>query len=60
MSEKKKRIQKVYYGYHTYMGRPHPVIRLGGKYLLGFNFKIGDNIEIMTEIDRIVITKVSN
>lgn len=53
------RTRKVYYGHYDYEARsPHPVIRLGGKYLEEYGFKIGDTIDVTMEPQRIVITKI--
>ncbi|MHB8579127.1 MAG: SymE family type I addiction module toxin [Ignavibacteriaceae bacterium] len=53
------RLRKVYYGYYqTSLGRAHPVIRIGGKYLEGFGFAIGDRLEIHFARERIVINKI--
>ena len=38
----------------------YPFIRLSGKYLLGFGFKIGDKVNLAIESDRIVITKIAD
>jgi antitoxin component of MazEF toxin-antitoxin module len=54
----KTRRLKVYYRHHGNSNEPHPFIRLAGKYLSGFNFEIGDNVEVAIEAGRIVITKV--
>lgn len=51
------RTLKIYYGYH---GKPyvkHPMIRLAGKYLSAMDFRIGDEIEVIFDASRIVITK---
>jgi hypothetical protein len=54
-----KRLYKVYYGNYTYTTERHPLIRLEGKCLNDLNFKIGDEIEITFENNRI-IDKVVN
>ncbi len=52
------RLRKVYYGHYDYEARdPHPLIRLKGKYLTRFGFKIGDIIKIYLEKDKITILK---
>ena len=56
MSKGNKRQLKVYYGHHGTSRKPHPFIRLAGKYLSQFDFKIGDNVEITMAIGRITIT----
>jgi len=38
-------------------GPLHPYIRLGGKYLEAYGFKIGDRIELHLEWERLTITK---
>ncbi len=54
------RRRKVYYGYYpTPESLPHPVIRLGGKYLKKFGFVIGDTIEVLFTRHYITIKKVS-
>jgi hypothetical protein len=59
--QKKPRRRKVYYAFYDHEGgRPHPVIRLGGKYLEAFGFKVGDSIDVTLDFGRIVITKVRN
>jgi hypothetical protein len=57
--KKTRRIRKVYYAFydHAY-GPPHPVIRLGGRYLERFGFKVGDSIDVRLDLGCIVITKV--
>jgi hypothetical protein len=58
---KKRRLRKVYYAYYDHeYGPPHPVIRLGGKYLERFDFKVGDSIDVRLHFGCIVITKVRN
>ena len=53
------RLRKVYYGYYqSALGHAHPVIRIGGKYLEGFGFAIGDRLEIYFAHERIVINKI--
>ena len=59
-STTKTRRLKVYYGHHANSFKPHPFIRLAGKYLSVFDFKIGDEVEVMIEAGRIVITKLSS
>jgi len=57
--EKKPRRRKVYYAYYDHeYGPPHPVIRLGGKYLERFDFKVGDSIDVKLDVGCIIITKV--
>lgn len=52
-------IRKVYYGHYDYeVASPHPVIRLRGKYLETFGFKVGDTIEVDLQEGCIMIKKV--
>jgi hypothetical protein len=53
--ESSKRLRKVYHAYYPGNKDPHPVIRIGGKYLVGLEF---DTVEIAMEPGRIVITKI--
>lgn len=62
MTPKEKKEQrmtrKIYYGYYPNGNSgPHPVIRLAGKYLEGFGFKIGESITVIIDSSQIVITK---
>ena len=58
-SRRVQRLRKVYYGYYdNEFGGPHPVIRLGGKYLEAYGFNVGDTIEVQYEVGRIAITRV--
>jgi hypothetical protein len=58
-SPKGLRRRKVYYAFYDYEhSPPHPMIRLTGKYLEAFDFKIGDAIDVRLDFGRIVITKV--
>ena len=53
------RPHKVYYGYYDYeFGHPHPVIRLGGKYLEAYGFQIGDRIHVVLDFNQITITRI--
>jgi hypothetical protein len=57
----KRSRRKVYYAYYDReWGSPHPVIRLGGKYLQVFGFNIGDAIEVHLDHGRITIVKVQD
>ena len=50
------RLRKVHYGhYDSEFGRPHPVIRLGGKYLEEYGFMIGAPIDVNVEAGVITI-----
>jgi hypothetical protein len=53
----KTRKLKVYYGSSPPLYQTYPVIRLAGKYLFNQGFKIGDEVEVIFEDERIVITK---
>lgn len=55
----KKRRLKIYYGHHSNSYKQHPVIRIAGKYLSPFDFKIGDQVEVTLEAGRILITKTT-
>jgi antitoxin component of MazEF toxin-antitoxin module len=56
-----KQIRKVNYGCHSYKNaKIHPVIRLAGKYLEGFDFNIGDSIEVSIDKGKISIEKIEN
>jgi hypothetical protein len=57
MSKNTRRL-KVYYGHHSNSYKPHPYIRLAGKYLTMFDFKIGDFIELDLDDGLIIITRV--
>ena len=58
-----RRHLKVYRGFYQVGYRkhlkPHPIIRLGGNYLENLGFQVGDSIEVRTEQERIVITKLN-
>jgi hypothetical protein len=56
----KTRRLKVYYAHHGNSTRHHPYIRLAGKYLLNFGFKVGDKVQIQMEEQRIIITKLTS
>ena len=50
------RLRKIHYGhYDSEFGRPHPVIRLGGKYLEAYGFTIGAPIDVRFEAGVITI-----
>ena len=53
-----KRQLKIYYGYHGNSDKKRPYIRLCGDYLSQMDFKIGDEIEITMEQNRILISKL--
>lgn len=50
-------VSSRYYDYES--GHPHPYIRLGGKYLEDFGFKIGDSFILNLEAGRITLTKTN-
>ena len=57
MSKGNNRKLKVYYGHgHNY--KRHPVIHLSGRYLARNGFKVGDELSVALEENRIVISKV--
>ena len=56
VNETKIRKLKVYPGHHGNAFKPHPFIRLSGKYLSRFDFKIGDEVTVTLEPGRIVIS----
>ena len=44
------RSRKVYYGHYDHeLNRPHPVIRLRGKYLEAYGFMVGAPIDVRFE-----------
>ena len=49
---------KIYYGYHGNSNKKRPYIRLCGDYLSQMDFKIGDEIEITIDQNRILISKL--
>ena len=57
MKTKKKQL-KIYYAHHGNSLRRHPFIRLSGRYLVPFGFKIGDVVEVTIKAGIILITKV--
>lgn len=54
---KPKRERKVYYAHYEKNAERHPVIRIGGKFLEIFGFRIGESISIEYEPEKITITK---
>lgn len=55
----KIRKRKVCYAYYNSpQASPHPVIRLGGKYLEHFGFVIGDTVKVYLAQNQITIKKV--
>lgn len=55
-SKRKQKISYRRYGYECL--REHPFIRIGGKYLEGFDFKVGDFIEVNVEKGKITLSKL--
>ncbi len=49
-------VSSRHYDYES--GLPHPYIRLGGKYLEDFGFKIGDEFTLDLKTDCITLMKV--
>ena len=61
-----RKTRKVQYGYYPqgpFMGsgsaKPHPVIRIAGKYLERFGFKIGDAITVEIDDGRIMVRRLA-
>ncbi len=55
-----KKLRKIQYGhYEDKAGKPHPVIRIAGKYLEKFGFRIGDAITVEIEDGRIMVRRLS-
>ncbi len=56
-----RRLRKVQYAYYDHgSDAPHPVIRIAGKYLEKFGFRIGDTIEVEIGNGEISISKLSD
>jgi len=54
----KCRLRKVYSSYYdSEFGKPHPMIRMRGKYLASLGFRVGDTIEVQLDFGRITISK---
>jgi len=51
-----KRERKVYNGFYTPQTE-YPVIRLGGRFLEGYGFHIGDKFDVEYQLEKITITK---
>lgn len=56
MKKERKSFQRVYYGYAYKSSVQKPLIKLQGKYLQDFGFKVGDSVKIECEQGRIIIT----
>ena len=55
-----RKLRKVQYGhYEDKAAKPHPVIRIAGKYLERFGFRIGDTVEVEIANGRIMVQKLS-
>ena len=59
-----KKVRKVQYGFYPSttlerLAKPHPVIRIGGKYLERFGFRIGDAIEVEIADGRIMVRRLA-
>ena len=55
-----RKLRKVQYGhYEDKAAKPHPVIRIAGKYLERFGFRIGDTVEVEIADGRIMVQKLS-
>jgi len=53
-----KKVRKVQYGYYEdKTSKPHPVIRIAGKYLERFGFKIGDVVTVEIENGKIMVRR---
>ncbi len=55
-----RRTRKVQYGhYEDKAAKPHPVIRIAGKYLEKFGFRIGDAITVEIEDGKIMVRRLA-
>ncbi len=61
-----RKFRKVQYGYYSSrsleeerFSKPHPVIRIAGKYLEKFGFRIGDGIEVEIADGRIMVRRLA-
>lgn len=61
-----RKFRKVQYGYYSSRSleeercsKPHPVIRIAGKYLEKFGFRIGDGIEVEIADGRIMVRRLA-
>ncbi len=61
-----RRTRKVQYGYYSSKplgeykpAKPHPVIRISGKYLERFGFRIGDAITVEINDGRIMVRRLA-
>ena len=56
-----RKLRRVQYGhYEDKAAKPHPVIRIAGKYLERFGFRIGDTVEVEIGDGRIMVRKLSD
>ncbi len=55
-----RRVRKVQYGYYDHgSDAPHPVIRIAGKYLEKFGFRIGEPIEVEIADGKIMVRRLA-
>ena len=55
-----RKLRKVQYGhYEDKAAKPHPVIRIAGKYLEKFGFRIGDVVEVEIADKKIMVRKLA-
>ena len=55
-----RKLRKVQYGhYEDKAAKPHPVIRIAGKYLERFGFRIGDMVEVEIADGKIMVRKLA-
>ena len=55
-----RRLRKVQYAfYEDKLAKPHPVIRIAGKYLERFGFRIGDVVEVEIADGKIMVRKLA-
>lgn len=56
----KSALRKVYaFHYDHETGKPHPMIRIRGKYLASLGFAVGDTIQVQLDFGRITISKTN-
>ena len=55
-----RKLRKVQYAfYEDKLAKPHPVIRIAGKYLERFGFRIGDVVEVEIADGKIMVRNLS-
>ena len=55
-----RKLRKVQYAfYEDKAAKPHPLIRIAGKYLERFGFRIGDTVEVEIANGRIMVRKLA-